>query len=347
MDLAMDQRYRALIGDLCRGDAMAFAQRRAKAGVVHAERLEDAASGEHIERLARHPLDQRTEHDVADVTVQVALARLHLEAEIEDAPKRLHRAIRVVLERVDDRQPGGVEQELPNRDRGLALGPELPEVLGHRVIQIQPTLFDQLLNQRRSDDGFREGCQIEDGVLGHGQRRGQERALAICASHIHAIATPDDHHRARHSVLPERACDQGIDLRDIEQWHRSRLGARRRDWGRRRRHGDRASGHVARHVQQGRRLRPASSASGRQGHGQAGTPVAKALEEPRPGTRSAGRASVQISYHSGSIRRSRLATRGQHAPSVSPPAVPTREAPRASSASSGHELRACRVRARR
>ncbi len=243
---------------------------QAEAGIVHAQRLEDAALDRLFVEAARGGIDHVADQAEGHVLVGVAVARQALEAGVGQLLGQ-----RVVLGIAFDVAIVGVvgqaDAVAEHIGHGQAVGgfgrveAEARHVVGHLAVPAQRAVVDQQAGHG-AGKGLGQRRQAE-----HGVRVDRQRVVdvgdAVAARAEHAAALHDGHGHARHALAIGELLRHRFDMGDVEaggrQLHlRHQAGA----VGRRLGVGDartRGGFDVGRHRRQGRRcLR-----GGGQGHG--------------------------------------------------------------------------------
>ena len=213
VDAAPDQlrSRRAQLADLGRRDARLPARRRRVARVAHGERAEQRALRERLEWLLAHPPHQLAEPDVTHVAVQEALAG-HVDRLDRECARHVRAWISgVVGQRVDVRQPRGVQQQLAHGDRARARAVQLGQVAAYATVERERTALDQLRDRGAGRHRLGQRGQVEHRVLGHRELGGYPRALAVRLDRVHAIVASDRDHASRQLARCDRVRDQRVD----------------------------------------------------------------------------------------------------------------------------------------
>src|SRR5690606_11319484 len=178
------------------------------AGVPHAERIEDALVQEEVQRLARQLLDDEAQHHDAAVAVNGPAARRVIEAHAADAARVRVPAAQLAPERGVGRQPGGMHQQMADRDALLVpLAVPLVEVAGDRRIEVELALLDQDHRRGGRADDLGQRCQVVDRGVGDETEAAAPVEPAVAAQANEAAVTPDGQRGAGRRAGEDRVGD--------------------------------------------------------------------------------------------------------------------------------------------
>ncbi len=181
--------------------------------VAHAERREDVLAGEDVEGLPGDGLDQLAEDDEPHVAVRVRGPRRARGGERVDARQSLRPASPVVGEGVVGDEPAGVEEELFDGDRTLAVRRERGEVPRDRRPELQPALLREEVDARRRGDDLGERRQVEHRVDHHRPLLRLLAPQAVGPEEDGLAPVDDGDHGARHLAARHRAVRGLVDGR--------------------------------------------------------------------------------------------------------------------------------------
>ena len=117
-----------------------------------------------VERLAGDGLDDLAQRHHVDVGVQERLVRRSRGAPCTRWPTVPRGSGRCTATARVGRQPGGVGEQVADRDVGLAVGREFRQVATTGAFELDRALLD-LLHRRDRGEQLRQRGQVEDGVL--------------------------------------------------------------------------------------------------------------------------------------------------------------------------------------
>ena len=167
-----------------------------------------------IEPLSAHALDDVAEQKEIDVAVDEPLAGPRDRHFLDRAPHGFLLAVELRVQLQIGTQPRRVRHQVANRDGALAVPRELGNELRHRIAQPDGALLHQLHHARRRRDDFRQRREIENGVLRHRLRRGEDRALTERARIQNCLASSDENDGAGELVGGDCLAHEPFDRRE-------------------------------------------------------------------------------------------------------------------------------------
>ena len=184
---------------------------RSKTRLLHAERRKNMFRRILIERLAREPLHQRSQHYEVDIAINKRRSRRPLRSRLKCHPIRrllpfpLLRQIQVWSE------PRVMHQQLPDRNILFAVLSKLGKILRDRIAHAKLSLLPQLHDRRRGYDNLGQRRAIKNGIERHRLPPRYQRAAAVCLAIHHTSVVPDDKDSSRNLPLGDGVVDDGIE----------------------------------------------------------------------------------------------------------------------------------------
>ncbi len=179
-----------------------------KSAAAQPERREDRRARERIEIRARDALDDRAEHEIAEIAIdELVLAR----GDRQDARERCLLGAVVVGERVGGRQPRHVQHELADR-HGAKRGGGFGQMPMHRIVERELAAIDERHHRRGGGDGFGEAREVEHRVGRHRlARRDLAQPVGAFEHDAPVMNHPDD--RAGDLAAPQLLGDRRVEAR--------------------------------------------------------------------------------------------------------------------------------------
>ena len=179
------------------GESAPPGERRIEAGVLHAERLVEAPSGELIQGTAADAAHDLAQQDESGVAVVEAGPRREVEPGPDDLGQQAGDGLRASPGLGKVRHAGAVEENSPERHLAIGGGGQLGQVPRDGGVEVQsPVLGEGQDGGSRRDDLGQRG-EIEDRVDGHRLLGGPDGPEAESLPVEDPIAPPDEDHRAR------------------------------------------------------------------------------------------------------------------------------------------------------
>ncbi len=108
-----------------------------------------------------------------------------------------------------------MRQQLPDCDVLFSVLREIRQVLGHRIVQPNLALFDQLHDRSRRGDHLRERSHIEYGVDRHRLAFRFQCTISVRLAIDHLAVVTNQQHRARNISLRNRLIDNRVDRSEL------------------------------------------------------------------------------------------------------------------------------------
>ena len=184
---------------------------RNEPGPLHAERTKNMLRRILIERLARKPLHQRSQHHEVDIAINKRRARSPLRRRLKCHPiRRLlpFPLLRQIQVRSESRV---VHQQLPDRNILLPILPKFGKILRDGIVHAKLSLLPKLHDRRRGHDNLGQRRAIKHGIERHRLPPRFNRAAAISLAIHHTSVVPDDKDSTRNLLFGDGFSDDGVE----------------------------------------------------------------------------------------------------------------------------------------